>query len=89
MEKDQCKYWSAFPTLKKLGVDVKVENTDAKLHHKVGIIDNKKVILGSYNWTLSANNDNDENIVVISNPEIADMFTKAFGELWDHVLTEQ
>lgn len=49
MEKDQCKFWSVYTTLKKLGVPVKVENTEAKLHHKVGIIDNKKIILGSYN----------------------------------------
>ncbi len=52
-ERDQARYWSAYPTLKKLGIPVKVENTVAKLHHKVGIIDKKKVILGSYNWTFT------------------------------------
>ena len=86
MEKDQCKYWSAYPTFQKLGIPVKVENTSAKLHHKVGIIDNNIVILGSYNWTLSADTKNDENILIVSNPEIAELFTEAFNELWVNVL---
>lgn len=89
MEGSQCRFWSAYSTLKKLGVPVKIENTDAKLHHKVGIIDNKKVILGSYNWTLSANEENDENVVVISSSDIAGFFTKAFDELWNNVLVDQ
>ncbi len=87
-EGQQTKYWSAYATLKKLGVPVKVERKAPKLHHKVGIIDNKKVILGSYNWTLAANDDNDENILIVSNTGIADMFTKAFNELWDSVLSD-
>jgi len=86
MEQDQCKYWSAYPVLQELGIPVKVESTSAKLHHKVGIIDNKTVILGSYNWTLSANDRNDENVLVISNPDIAGLFTDAFNELWEDVL---
>jgi len=89
LEGKQCQYWSAYSTLKKLGVPVKIENTVAKLHHKVGIIDNKKVILGSYNWTLSANEENDENVVVIRNSDIANLFTKAFDELWNGVLVDQ
>lgn len=88
MEQEQCKYWSAYPTFKKLGVPVKTEKTSAKLHHKVGIIDKKIVVLGSYNWTLSANVKNDENALVISNPEIAELFTDTFEELWNNVLVE-
>lgn len=88
MEKSQCRFWSACSTLKTLGVPVKVENTSAKLHHKVGIIDNKKVIVGSYNWTLSANEENDENVIVVSNADIADLFTRAFDELWNNVLVD-
>lgn len=89
MEKEQCKYWSAHPTLKKLGIPVKVENTSAKLHHKVGIIDNKRIILGSYNWTLSANEENDENVIVVNNSDMANLFTQAFDELWNNVLVDQ
>lgn len=86
LEKRQCQYWSACQTLKTLGIPTKVENTNTNLHHKVGIIDNKRVILGSYNWTLSANEDNDENIIFISNSQIAEYFTETFNDLWDNVL---
>jgi len=88
MEQEQCKYWSAYPTFQKLGIPVKIEDTPAKLHHKVGIIDNKTVILGSYNWTLSADIKNDENVLIVNNSDIAALFTDAFNELWETVLTE-
>ncbi len=88
MEKQQARFWSAYGTLKKLGTPVKLEKTSAKLHHKIGIIDNKKTIIGSYNWTLAANEENDENIIVIGNPDIASYFSEAFEELWNDVLVD-
>ena len=87
MESQQARWWSAYPTFKKLGIPTKLEvNPKRKLHHKVGIIDKERVILGSYNWTLPANLENDENTVVIKNSDIAKMFTDAFDELWSTVL---
>ncbi|MFW6156231.1 MAG: phospholipase D-like domain-containing protein [Armatimonadota bacterium] len=86
-ESQQAQYWSAYPPLLAMGVPVRVErNPNAKLHHKVAIIDEARVILGSYNWTLAANNRNDENLLVLSNREVAGLFTAAFDELWDEVL---
>lgn len=86
LESVQARWWSVCPVLKDLGVPVKLEKSVAKLHHKVGIIDKKTVILESYNWTLAANDRNDENTLVMSNEQIADVFVKAFDELWDNVL---
>lgn len=87
MESQQAKYWSAYPTFKTLGVPLKLEtNPEAKLHHKTAIIDNATVVLGSYNWTMSANEKNDENVIVIKNKGIAQVFTQAFEELWNKVL---
>jgi len=87
MESQQARFWSAYPALTNLSIPVKLEvNSNAKLHHKVGIIDNKKVIFGSYNWTFSANYENDENVLVVSNSSIAQQFTSEFDELWTHVL---
>ncbi|MFW5868089.1 MAG: phospholipase D-like domain-containing protein [Armatimonadota bacterium] len=86
-ESQQAQYWSAYPPLLAMGVPVRVErNPHAKLHHKVAVIDEARVILGSYNWTLAANNRNDENLLVLSNREVAGLFTAAFDELWDEVL---
>ena len=87
LESQQAQYWSVYQTFKKLGIPVKLEaDSTAKLHHKVAIIDGDRVILGSYNWTLSANDENDENTMIVKNPAIAAMFTEAFNELWDKVL---
>ncbi len=58
-----------------------------KLHHKFGLIDvgtsNASVITGSHNWSAAANVSNDENIVVIQNPIVADHFAREF----DYLLT--
>jgi phosphatidylserine/phosphatidylglycerophosphate/cardiolipin synthase-like enzyme len=87
LESQQARYWSAYPPLSALGVPVRLEcNARVKLHHKVAIIDGKRVILGSYNWTLPANDENDENTLVLSSDEVAALFTDAFDELWDGVL---
>ena len=87
MESQQAQYWSAYPALVAIGAPVRLErNPNAKLHHKVAIIDGRQVILGSYNWTRPANNQNDENILVLSSRAVADLFTAAFDELWHDVL---
>jgi len=44
------------------------------MHHKVIIIDNQIVITGSYNFSNNAEYENDENILIIHDPKIADLF---------------
>lgn len=62
------------------GVDVATHNTDlVQLHHKYGIIDegtadDPLVITGSHNWTWNAETVNDENIVVIHDATVANLF---------------
>ena len=51
------------------------------IHHKFCIIDDRMVIDGSYNWTVGAETNNDENIVVIENGKVIDTFLKAFRNL--------
>ncbi len=49
------------------------------MHHKYAIFDDKTVWTGSFNWTLSANNKNSENVVVIDQmPEIVVEFNNNF-----------
>jgi len=40
------------------------------------------LLTGSYNWTFSANNRNDENLMVIDDPEIIKIFQNQFINLW-------
>lgn len=62
------------------GVDVATHNTDLiQLHHKYGIIDEGStddplVITGSHNWTWYAETVNDENILVIHDATVANLF---------------
>lgn len=51
-------------------------------HHKVIIIDNKTVITGSLNFSNSANNSNDENVLVVTNPAIATHYLQEFERRW-------
>ncbi len=40
------------------------------MHHKVIIIDDRTVITGSFNFSRNANRKNDENTLIIENPEL-------------------
>ena len=51
------------------------------IHNKFCIIDDKIVIDGSYNWTILAETNNDENIVVIENGNVIRSFIDAFDTL--------
>ena len=54
-----------------------------KLHHKFAVIDNRKVITGSFNWSPSAAHNNDETLLVIHSPQLAEHFTREMDRLWD------
>ena len=54
-----------------------------KLHHKFAVIDNKKVITGSFNWSRSAAHANDETLLGIHSPTLAKHFTREMDRLWD------
>ena len=46
-------------------MDVLEESNCYILHHKVIVIDARTVLTGSYNFTGSAEKDNDENLVIV------------------------
>ena len=54
-----------------------------KLHHKFAVIDKRKVITGSFNWSPSAAHTNDETLLVIHSPQLAKHFTREMNRLWD------
>jgi len=55
---------------------------DDKLHHKFAGIDNKTVITGSFNWSPSADQTNDETLIAIHSPKLAAHFTREMNRLW-------
>lgn len=64
------------------GIKVRISTNNYIMHHKFAIIDNRLLLTGSYNWTFSANNRNDENLMVIDDPEIIARYQNQFKKLW-------
>jgi len=52
------------------------------LHDKVIIVDNRFVISGSFNFSSNATENNDENVIIVDNPQIANLYTQEFQRVW-------
>jgi phosphatidylserine/phosphatidylglycerophosphate/cardiolipin synthase-like enzyme len=68
--------------LRQGGVDVLEDGNCYILHHKVIIIDERTVITGSYNFTNSAERDNDENLVIVDDPNLARAYLDEFERVY-------
>ena len=53
------------------------------LHDKLIIVDNRYVITGSFNFSTNATESNDENVIIIDNPDIANLYMQEFGRIWN------
>jgi phosphatidylserine/phosphatidylglycerophosphate/cardiolipin synthase-like enzyme len=67
-----------FDPFKQAGLDVLRDANEGQMHHKVIIVDENTVVLGSYNFTNSAETRNDENLIVVYSNEIAAQFMAEF-----------
>ena len=52
------------------------------MHDKYAIVDGSIVATGSYNWSYSADRSNRENLLIITNPELAQQFAQNFRTIW-------
>jgi phosphatidylserine/phosphatidylglycerophosphate/cardiolipin synthase-like enzyme len=68
--------------LRQQGIEVRLDRSEAHMHHKFAIFDNAKALTGSYNWTRSAATSNRENILVSDDPRAVDAFASEFTRLW-------
>lgn len=68
--------------LERSGVNVRVDYTDAHMHHKFAIFDGKTLLNGSYNWTRSAFTQNEENVLVTDDAGLIRSFQGEFDRLW-------
>ncbi|MBS7604886.1 MAG: phospholipase D family protein [Candidatus Bathyarchaeia archaeon] len=81
-EKGQITEYSEYLRLKETGVPVRNDTNPALMHNKVMIIDSEIVVTGSYNWTKSAEEENDENIIIIRSKKIAGEYERVFEKIW-------
>jgi phosphatidylserine/phosphatidylglycerophosphate/cardiolipin synthase-like enzyme len=64
------------------GVPVRQDGNGSLMHHKVIVIDNSIVVTGSLNFSSSADDANEENVVIIDNPEIAALYLQEYQRVW-------
>ena len=53
------------------------------MHNKFAIIDGKSLITGSFNWTLTAQERNEENLLIITDPPTIEQYARRFEYLWN------
>jgi len=74
---------SQYSRLRDFGLNIRVDWNKYNMHHKFIVIDDKIVITGSPNFTLSGNNRNDENMLIIFNEDLALKYGKEFDGLFE------
>ncbi len=70
-----------FDRLQNAGLDIRLDGNDHNMHDKIIIIDEQIVITGSYNFSSNAEKRNDENIVILHNPALAQLYLQEFEKL--------
>ena len=82
MEARQVTKHSQFMRLNHSGIKVVKDRNKGNMHHKVFIIDNKTVITGSMNPTRGGNEKNDENVMIIRDKDITELFLDEFERVY-------
>lgn len=65
------------------GVPVRHDGNKQFMHNKVIIVDERFVITGSLNFSTSAEESNDENVIIIDNPDIARLYMQDFERVYN------
>ncbi len=71
-----------YDPFRQAGLDIRLDGNPGLMHHKLFIIDRNIVITGSYNFSASAEERNDENVVIIFNPDIAAQYLAEFQRVY-------
>ncbi|MFN4150181.1 MAG: phospholipase D-like domain-containing protein, partial [Candidatus Sericytochromatia bacterium] len=74
------KYSSYYEFLKSK-MPVYIDGNQALLHNKIFIVDNRTVITGSYNFSNNAENNNNENVIIIKSDKMAKYYRDEFFRL--------
>lgn len=69
--------------LVKQGVNIRYHLGFGLMHNKFAIIDGKSLITGSFNWTLTAEERNEENLLIITDEGTIEKYKERFNYLWN------
>jgi len=65
------------------GIEVRYYGGEGIFHHKFMVVDGLVVATGSYNWMASAGERNEENLIVIHDPQTARLYEREWQRLWE------
>jgi phosphatidylserine/phosphatidylglycerophosphate/cardiolipin synthase-like enzyme len=67
----------------KHGFEVRYHMGFGLMHNKFAVIDGKILITGSFNWTATAQERNEENLLIISDEGTIEKYQERFEYLWN------
>ncbi|OGM18116.1 hypothetical protein A2V61_02685 [Candidatus Woesebacteria bacterium RBG_19FT_COMBO_47_8] len=63
-------------------IDIRLDGNSATMHEKLIIIDSRIVIFGSFNFSGNADENNDENLLIVYDPVLAAEFEREFERVY-------
>lgn len=75
-------YYGEMADLGLNNLQVRQDGNPRIMHHKVIIVDRSVVVLGSYNFSGNAEDNNDENVLIVYDPEFVSYFVEEFEAVW-------
>jgi phosphatidylserine/phosphatidylglycerophosphate/cardiolipin synthase-like enzyme len=63
-------------------IPARQDGNSSFMHNKVIVVDERYVITGSLNFSANAEESNDENVMIIDNPDIAKLYLQDFERVW-------
>ena len=68
--------------LSRQGVNVLLDTSPHHMHHKFALFDQRQLLNGSFNWTRSASEYNQENLMLTDNVTLINAYRTEFNRLW-------
>ncbi|MFZ2398290.1 MAG: phospholipase D family protein [Smithella sp.] len=85
LDKSQRKQsYSSYTFFQNHGIPVYIDSAHAIAHNKIIIIDQETIITGSFNFTKAAEEKNAENLLIIRNKKLAEIYIDNWTKHKDH-----
>ncbi|KAI8466110.1 MAG: MT associated signaling protein phospholipase D [Monoraphidium minutum] len=68
--------------LRASGLPVRTDRAASHMHHKFAVLDDRFLLNGSFNWTRAGVLENEENVLILDEPQVAAAYTAQFERLW-------
>jgi len=82
-ERSQISQYSEYRKLSEYGIQVRNDTNSRFMHNKVMIVDGIIVLTGSFNWSTNAQENNNENLIVVKSTEDAERYEEEFTKIWN------